>query len=219
MKIELINRPDLNPCVLAAWQCVHDGLDDVDMASKKNLISAVKQGHLSVLRHANIVFRITDVSRSLTHQLVRHSLSNFSQSSQRYTKIKDADWYIIPESIKANEEAFRLYHSHMIDVYYIYSELLRMGINKEDARYVMPNATKTALVYSGNLEAFILMLQARLCNHAQWEISNMAFEMRSMIKRYLTIEYGNLVAMEIYKHMRPKCNSCTQDNKCVEVAR
>ena len=59
----------------------------LDNPSDKGLEHAVKSGHLSILEHLSMTFLIENVSRSLTHQLVRHRIASYSQESQRYTKV------------------------------------------------------------------------------------------------------------------------------------
>lgn len=214
MNIELISTPDLKPCIIAAWQCVRDQAADPDEASEKNLISAVSQGHLSVLRHAMVSFRIAGVSRALSHQLVRHGLSNFSQSSQRYSKVGGENWFVIPETIAKNDEALNLYMRHMTDVYHNYTELIRMGIPAEDARYVLPNATKTALIYSANLEAFCHMIKARTCKTAQWEIRVMAVDILGKLCRHLSICHGSWAVDMIMQWCKPDCDNCLNRRGC-----
>ena len=57
-----------------------------------------KSGHHSVLEFADFTFRITGVSRALTHQLVRHRLASYAQRSQRYCKETGFE-FVVPPSI------------------------------------------------------------------------------------------------------------------------
>ena len=61
-------------------------------------------GHLSISEHCNFTCLISGVSRSLTHQLVRHRHASYSQQSQRYCNFEDGFDYIIPDKIKNNKE-------------------------------------------------------------------------------------------------------------------
>lgn len=70
-------------------------------------------GHESPLEHASFTFAVEGVSRSLTHQLVRHRLASYSQQSQRYVKEKQFD-YIVPKDIKNNEVINKAYTEHMV---------------------------------------------------------------------------------------------------------
>lgn len=186
---------------IAAGTCV--GAD----GTKHNLEAAVKSGHLSVLEHISMTFKISKVSRSLTHQLVRHRIASYSQQSQRYCKIDviDPTWFVIPDSIKNNEEAYKIYEDLMISIGKAYSDLYALGISKEDARYVMPNATHTTIIMTMNGRAFIEQAKLRLCTRAQWEIRELYTLMRNAIKYcYPTV----------YKLARPGCG---QRTGCLEA--
>ena len=67
----------------------------------------VGMSHLSPVEHVTFTFGIEGVSRSLTHQLVRHRIASYSQKSQRYVKEGQFE-YIIPTPIKSNEKAKEL---------------------------------------------------------------------------------------------------------------
>ena len=75
-----------------------------------NMITSI--GHGSVLEHASFTFAIEGVSRSLTHQLVRHRIASYSQQSQRYVKETQFD-YIIPQDIKNNTIIEQMYKNYM----------------------------------------------------------------------------------------------------------
>ena len=69
MKVELVNyTSNMHPAYLAAAVCV----GKEDNATEQNLLGAIKSKHLSILEHLSVTFYIEDVSRALTHQLVRH---------------------------------------------------------------------------------------------------------------------------------------------------
>ena len=67
-----------------------------------------KSGHHSVLEFAHFTFKISGVSRALTHQLIRHRCASYAQRSQRYCKENGFE-YIIPNTILKNSEANELY--------------------------------------------------------------------------------------------------------------
>lgn len=132
-----------------------------------------KNGHESVLEHASATFRISGVSRALSHQLVRHRVASYSQKSQRYVKEADFD-YVIPPDINANIQARTAYIQLMVEIGRKYTELSCLGIKKEDARFVLPNACETEIVMSANFREWRHVLHERLSVKAQWEIRMMA---------------------------------------------
>ena len=82
-------------------------------------------GHESPLEHCSFTFGIEGVSRSLTHQLVRHRIASYSQQSQRYVKEIEFE-YVIPDEIKSNEYAKNLFIKQMEDLQHTYDELVKI---------------------------------------------------------------------------------------------
>jgi len=131
----------------------------------------IESGHGSTIEHIVFTFAISGVTRTLSHQLVRHRAGlAFDQQSQRYVNYKRPA-YMVPGTIQdAPPELRERYVAEMDESLAFYSELLEAGVPGEDARFVMPNATRTNLVMTTNLRALIHMSGLRLCTMAQWEI-------------------------------------------------
>jgi thymidylate synthase (FAD) len=131
----------------------------------------IESGHGSTIEHIVFTFAISGVTRTLSHQLVRHRAGlAFDQQSQRYLDYKRPA-YMVPGTIQDAPEELRERYETMLDgSLAFYSELLEAGVPGEDARFVMPNATRTNLVMTTNLRALIHMSGLRLCTMAQWEI-------------------------------------------------
>ncbi|KRT62756.1 MAG: thymidylate synthase, flavin-dependent, thymidylate synthase (FAD) [Chloroflexi bacterium CSP1-4] len=131
----------------------------------------IESGHGSTIEHIVFTFAISGVTRTLSHQLVRHRAGlAFDQQSQRYVNYKRPA-YMVPGTIQdAPQELRERYVAEMDESLAFYSELLEAGVPGEDARFVMPNATRTNLVMTTNLRALIHMSGLRLCTMAQWEI-------------------------------------------------
>lgn len=144
----------------------------VEPAKMERLISRViESGHGSTIEHVVFTFGISGVSRTLSHQLVRHRAGvAFDQQSQRYVKFKEAAT-VLPASIaEADPELRARYEAQIAGALETYADLVEAGIPGEDARFVFPNATRTNLVMTANLRALIHMAGLRLCTMAQWEI-------------------------------------------------
>ena len=131
----------------------------------------IESGHGSTIEHIVFTFAISGVTRTLSHQLVRHRAGvAFDQQSQRYLNYKRPS-YMIPGSLAdAPPEMRDRFVAEMDDSLAFYGEMLDAGIPGEDARFVMPNATRTNLIMTANLRALIHMSGLRLCTMAQWEI-------------------------------------------------
>jgi thymidylate synthase (FAD) len=145
---------------------------DFDPVKMQKLISSViESGHGSTIEHIVFTFAITGVSRTLSHQLVRHRAGvAFDQQSQRYVKFK-GQATMLPHSIAEGDPVLReRYESQIEDSLELYGDMLEAGLPGEDARFVFPNAARTNLVMTTNLRALIHMSGLRLCTMAQWEI-------------------------------------------------
>ena len=144
----------------------------IDQAKMQKLISGViESGHGSTIEHVVFTFGISGVSRTLSHQLVRHRAGvAFDQQSQRYVTYKRAAT-MLPQTIEdADAEVRARYEDQVAGSMELYGDLVAAGIPGEDARFVFPNATRTNLVMTTNLRALIHMSGLRLCTMAQWEI-------------------------------------------------
>ena len=145
----------------------------IDPAKQRKLIQGViESGHGSTIEHIVFTFGISGVSRTLSHQLVRHRAGvAFDQQSQRYVSYKKGASTMLPATIAAADPELReRYDEQVAGALELYSEMLEAGIPSEDARFVFPNATRTNLVMTTNLRALIHMSGLRLCTMAQWEI-------------------------------------------------
>lgn len=163
----------------------------------KNPLGLVKRlyrnGHHSVFEHIYFTFKIENISRACSHQLVRHRHCSFTQRSQRYCS-EDGFQFVEPESVK-NVDEIGGYNSFMEEVEENYHELVTLGVPNEDARMVLPNACCTSLYLSCNLRELIHICNERLCSKAQWEI------------RELVQEMVKLVDSELQFMLVPKCQS------------
>src|SRR6476619_7388718 len=113
---------------------------DFDPLKMQKLISSViESGHGSTIEHVVFTFAISGVTRTLSHQLVRHRAGvAFDQQSQRYLNYKEPS-YMVPGSIADAEDAIKdRFLDEMQGSLSFYEELLEAGIPGEDARFVMP---------------------------------------------------------------------------------
>ena len=115
---------------------------------ERRLRAPLSAGHHSVIEHAAFTFSIEGISRASSHQLVRHRIASFSQQSQRYVKMENAD-YVMPESIGRDEEAASRYRELMDRIWEEY-RFLSERVPKEDARYVVGKACVTNIMVTMN---------------------------------------------------------------------
>ncbi len=190
----LVHTPDADRiCAAAAHSCYSedsaaDLLETVDPA--KMLRHVIGMGHHSVIEHAVFTFSVEGVSRALTHQLVRHRIASFSQQSQRYVRLSEPT-YVVPETVKRDPEAMKVYEETMDGIWDSYSKLIGMGIPAEDARYVLPNGCTTNITITMNARELLHFFSMRCCNRAQWEIREMADEMLRLCKEVSPVIFSD----------------------------
>lgn len=148
-----------------------------DEAIRRVLRTILDSGHLSTLEHASYTFAIDGVSRAMTHQLVRHRLASYNQQSQRYVSFEDEPNFIIPPHVAEDPEKLVRFKKACADAFANYRALVLDGVEPEDARYLLPNATETKIVVTMNIRELLHFFELRCCNRAQWEIQAVAMEM------------------------------------------
>lgn len=151
-------------------------------------------GHFSVLEHASVSFYITGISRSCTHELIRHRHFSYSQLSQRYVPEHDAQ-VVVPPGIEDDPELIELFTAAVDASRAAYTDLLerleakftggepgdKLGVlrrkqARQAARAVLPNATETRIVVTGNYRAWRHFIAMRASEHADVEIRRLAIE-------------------------------------------
>ncbi|MBE7187151.1 FAD-dependent thymidylate synthase [Jatrophihabitans endophyticus] len=158
-------------------------------------------GHLSVLEHGSVSFYLSGISRSLTHELIRHRHFSYSQLSQRYVPEKDAAM-VEPDVIASDPELHAKFVAASEAAVTAYTELLE-GLEKrfadaglhgahatlirkqarQAARAVLPNATETRIVVTGNYRAWRHFVAMRASEHADVEIRELAIACLRELRR------------------------------------
>jgi thymidylate synthase (FAD) len=157
----------------------------------------IEIGHLSVLEHGSVSFYLSGLSRSLTHELIRHRHFSYSQLSQRYVPERDAAM-VEPEAIASDPELHATFQAAAEASVKAYTELLE-GLEKkfadvssgtlrrkqarQAARAVLPNATETRIVVTGNYRAWRHFIAMRATEAADVEIRELAVECLRQLKR------------------------------------
>jgi len=147
----------------------------------KRAVACKDKGHLATLRFATATFHVSGISRVCSHQFVRSKHLDFLQRSQRYCK-EDVAEFIIPYTDKQCSEIMQ---KHFEWCQGTYKALLEYGMKKEDARFVLPEATTTELIVTGNFQAWIDFIRLRADKHAQWEIREVAKTINNILAKEL----------------------------------
>ncbi|MEV5211381.1 FAD-dependent thymidylate synthase [Micromonospora sp. NPDC053740] len=154
------------------------------------LAHIVEVGHLSVLEHGSVTFYFTGVSRSFTHELIRHRHFSYSQLSQRYVPERDAamvepavianDPDLHKKFVEAADAARAAYNDLLAGLEARFADepnpTLRRKQARQAARAVLPNATETRIVVTGNYRAWRHFIAMRATEHADVEIRELAVE-------------------------------------------
>lgn len=154
------------------------------------LNNIIKQQHFSVLEHASATFYIDGVSRSLTHELVRHRHLSFSQVSQRYVDSSNVTFVQRPEVERAAIQAGIPLGQLATDIMAAYNmlneQLMADGMTRKEARqaarWILPNATETKILVTGNMRAWRDVITKRNTPHADHEIHALAAELLKQLK-------------------------------------
>ena len=181
MNAELVSvTKDAELVIADAARTCYDSAQKELESARKMIKALIKSGHEAMIEHAHATFRLSGVSRVLTHELVRHRLFSFAQRSQRYVK-EDEPSYVVPDVlVNASETdqkmqlAKDMFSKAMQNAWDAYSLLLSYGLKPEDARFVLPNACTTEIVVSGDFREWRNFLKLRLGPRAQWEIRKVA---------------------------------------------
>lgn len=196
---------------------LNESLDDKAIDKFINRLSDL--GHESPLEHISFTFGVEGVSRALLAQITRHRIASFSVQSQRYVSMNDFG-YVIPPEIDKNPEAKSVFLNAMSDAMIAYNklhsilanvhgrELIASGMDddkawsaaekraNEDARFVLPSACETRMVFTMNARELLHFFSLRCCNRAQWEIRALADEMLRQVKE---------ICPAIFKNVGPEC--------------
>ena len=163
-------------------------------------------GHGSVLEHAVWNFLFTGISRSCTHELVRHRAGwSFSQLSQRYVDESIAE-YVEPDCIANDPELHRLWLDAVANTHKAYVTLtekllkvfesepdktLRRKMARQAARSVLPNATETKIFVTANARALRHFIELRGNRHAETEIRKLAIAVLRILQQEAPNLFGD----------------------------
>lgn len=208
MNVVLLTSTPNPLSIIAKAGRITRGLEDSHKTDEYYFNLLYKSGHHSTFEHVSFTFNLENMSRTCSHQLVRFRIGvSFTQRSQRYTD-ESLYTFTIPPLIEKNKEAKEIFIDQMDSSRNIYEYLLSLGIKKEDARFVLPNAVNTSLIMTMNYRELMHACGLRLCKKSQWEIRRLFWLIRKEIKNQSDI-LGN--------HLMPKCfheGYCREKKPC-----
>lgn len=169
-------------------------LPNPDTATNSGYIANIlDHEHFSILEHVSVTFYVEGVSRNLSHELIRHRHLSFSELSQRYVNMAEAN-VVVPPAYGGGTEP--LPDSYRVPYAYSVDELQGKGRTRkqarEAARYGLPAGMETKFVVTGNLRAWGEMLGKRLSPHADAEMQLFA----DTVFDLLNAEYPSVFVIE-----------------------
>src|SRR5437764_7943488 len=178
--------------------CYMSQRNPANRVTREYLENIKRQGHGSVLEHATYSVLIEGVSRSLTHELVRHRAGwAYSQLSQRYVDESDASFVVPPaivgeealetvwrEQVDAAQRSYVALVQQLLERYgWVSDKVHRRKMAREAARGVLPNSTETKIVVTANARAWRTMLELRSSEGAELEIRRCAVVMLKLLQK------------------------------------
>lgn len=158
----------------------------------ENIAKWIAAGHESPLEHASATYRIEGISRACLAQLTRHRLASYSVQSQRYTEGPYP--CVVPQTIRDDPRAVDIVDEVWLTATAAYEALRELGIPREDARFVLPEATTTSLLMTANFRELRHVFALRCAPAAQWEIRAVATEMLRLVHEEAPAVFGDLAA-------------------------
>ena len=217
MKVKLIDIAE-NPIekINKAYRICYskDNWENIKVKSEKEMcgfiIPLMMEQHSSPLEHVSFSFAIEGISRACLAQLTRHRTFKFNVQSQRYVDGKNFD-FVMPDLSYITHFSSRIHSREIIEEVFdsirdCYDTLITLGVKKEDARAILPQATTCNLVVTMDLNNFRNFLRQRLCVHAQKEIRELSQEMVKLLKPYIPFADHKVLLCQ-----RGLCNHCKVD--------
>ena len=168
-------------------------------------------GHDALLEHATATLYIRGLSRAAGNELLRHRHFSFSQLSQRFVHSDDNE-VVVPDIIAGDEELSRMFLRAVDDSRFVYDELLqaleenmasepnallRKKKARQAARAILPNATETRFVVTGNYRAWRGFIASRASEHADVEIRTLAVECLELLRGQAPVLFSDFLISEL----------------------
>lgn len=180
-------------------------------SNKDYLGNILNVRHGSVLEHGVWTFLFEGISRALTHELVRHRHFSFSQLSQRYVDESDVG-FVLPPEIQEGTPAYDVWHracAHALDEYRALLQEIELLVQNEPratlrrkrarqaARSVLPNATETKIVVTGNARTWRHFIELRASESAEAEIRTLAIQVLRALQQEAPHMFGDYSVRDV----------------------
>jgi thymidylate synthase (FAD) len=167
-----------------------------------------KRAHESVLEHSCMTVEFNNVSRGLTHELVRHRIASYTQESTRYVDEKDFEVVAPPNKnleeklveVKIPGAELMLVKLSFTDFVAIneqmYKGLRQAGWVPQDARQLLPTGLNSQIVVTANLREWRHIFKMRCAPDAHWEIRDVMVKLLKEVKQKVPVLFDDFVLSE-----------------------
>ncbi len=193
------------------WQQINNG--DISEQQMEDFIAEKLQtGHSSPLRQSHFIFVVDGISRAATAQFNRHHIGvEREEMSQRYVNFtKGIGAFVTPPSFKENPAILEEWTQLQQACINFYTKCTNAGIKQEDARFALPMATVSREQFAMNLQSMQNFLAVRMCERAQWEIRDMAWQMYRLMKKHHPILARTKLGIKCWENQNAFCDEDLQ---------
>ena len=169
----------------------------INIDSAKGFVAKILQsGHESVIEHEKISVTII-CDRGVTHEIVRHRIASYSQESTRYcnyakNKFGNEITVIRPYFWKSDSEAYKIWHSTMVEIEKAYLKLIEIGTSPQEARSILPNSLKTEIVVTMNLREWRHFFKLRTASAAHPQMRQISVPMLKRFKELISVVFDDI---------------------------
>ena len=195
-KVELVSKQPYEEMLkeneLAIRNCYKSEDKITDDSAERMVRMMIKSGHGAAIEFANVTFHIV-CDRACSHQLVRHRMASYMQTSQRYVNYsKDKFSHSVPFIIPCNLKNYDKWEEFCSDAEETYFDMIENGDKAEVARSVLPNCVATSIYVRMNMRELRHFLELRLSNHAQADIRDIANKVYNLVREHYPVYVEDL---------------------------
>ena len=198
--VELVSDLDAEKIMkhieLAGRVCYKSESRISDTSAEKFIANIIKSGHESVIEHVSLTFKII-CDRGVTHEIVRHRLASYSQSSTRYCnyasdKFGNELTFIKPCFWDEDDENYLLWKQTLEVAEKNYLAMIKNGAQPQQARSILPNSLKTEIFMTANLREWRHFLKLRTSKRAHPQMREVALKIYKILADNLPVIFSDI---------------------------
>ena len=199
-RFEIIDNVDGNRMLkrieLAGRVCYKSEEHITEDSARKFVKNILKSGHESVIEHEKITVRII-CDRGVSHEIVRHRIASYSQESTRYCNYNKDKFgkeltFIQPLFWDENTEEYKIWLRTMQMIEDNYNELIKKGVQPQEARSILPNSLKTEIIVTMNLREWRHFFKLRTALNAHPQMQEIARAMLDEFQKMIPVIFDDI---------------------------